>query len=167
MKKLVQIGYCVLGGKMVDFSRLSSFGRQGDRTSTFGGDKPCRNPLPTLAVQLSGERVFCFQQSPVTYSGSPPVTLPPAASGNQGSQSCLLSGLRNKKVKASTRESASSRGVLLDQPLANDSRAGKPVSRNDGWLHAWEGFVPRLGDNVFTQDSPSQEGFNYNQVTTK
>jgi hypothetical protein len=43
-------------------ARLSSFGRQGDRTSTFGVGEPCRNPLPTLADQLLGERVFCLQE---------------------------------------------------------------------------------------------------------
>lgn len=37
----------------------------------------------------------------------------------------------------------------------------------DGWLHAWEGFVPRNGDNVFTQDSPSQEGLHYNEMSRK
>jgi len=43
-------------------ARSSSFGRQGDRITAFGVGEPCRNPLPTLAVQLSGERVFCFQE---------------------------------------------------------------------------------------------------------
>ena len=43
-------------------ARLSSFGRQGDRTTAFGVSPG--NPLPTLAVQLSGERVFCVNQEP-------------------------------------------------------------------------------------------------------
>jgi hypothetical protein len=147
-------------------ARLSSFGRQGDRTTTFGVGEPCRNPLPTLADQLLGERVFCFQQRPVTYSGSPPVTLPPAASGNQGSSSRYCPGEGNRSARKSGKPWGGFKpSGVTRQSFRHASRSGKPVSRNDGWLHAWEGFVPRLGDNVFTQDSPSQEGL-HEQLTT-
>jgi hypothetical protein len=137
-------------------ARLSSFGRRGDRTS-FGVTPD--NPLPTHADQLMGERVFCFQQRPVTYSGSPPVTLPPAASGNQGSSPRYCPGEGNRSARKSGKPWGGFKpSGVTRQSFRHASRSGKPVSRNDGWLHAWEGFVPRLGDNVFTQDSPSQEG---------
>lgn len=42
--------------------RLSSLGRRGDRTPAFDRGELCRNPLPTRADQLLGERVFCFQE---------------------------------------------------------------------------------------------------------
>jgi hypothetical protein len=41
-------------------ARLSSLGRHGDRTSTFDRGELCRNPLPTRADQLLGERVFLW-----------------------------------------------------------------------------------------------------------
>ena len=68
MNKFPEIGSCTIQRKMLSFSRLSSFGRRGDRITTFGRGRPCRNPLPTHADQLMGERVFCFPAEPVTYS---------------------------------------------------------------------------------------------------
>ena len=147
-------------------ARLSSFGRHGDRTTAFGVSPG--NPLPTRADQLMGERVFCFQQRPVTYSGSPPVILPPAASGNQGSSSRYCPGEGNRSARKSGKPWGGFKpSGVTRQSFRHASRSGKPVSRNDGWLHAWEGFVPRLGDNVFTQDSPSQEGLQDQRTTMK
>jgi len=55
---------CQFASDVLFSSRSSSFGQHGDRTSTFGEGEPCRNPLPTRADQLLGERVFCVSQEP-------------------------------------------------------------------------------------------------------
>jgi len=55
---------CGFASDVLFSARLSSLGGHGDRTSTFDGGEPCRNPLPTRARQLLGERVFCVNREP-------------------------------------------------------------------------------------------------------
>ena len=151
---------------MLSCACLLSFGRRGNRTPAFGWGEPVRNPLPTRADQLPGERVFCFQQRPVTYSGSPPVTLPPAASGNSKvlrRAFCPGGGNRSARKSGKPWGGFKPSGVTR-QSFRHASRSGKPVVLNsvDGSMRG-KALFPFIGDNVSFRDSPSQEGL---QVTT-
>lgn len=94
MNKFLKIGDCELIGKMLSFSRLSCLAARGQNIN-FRCGKTASQPAPFPCRQLSGERVFCYQESAGCGTSQPH----PRAKGRGESQSSFDLGSLNPALE--------------------------------------------------------------------